>query len=250
MGNSTNVIHETAVVHPDADLGKRNYIGPHAVIGATVSIGDDNWIGPSVVVGSPSQHVAHPVQLDEWTNGVSFPADVIIGSRNVLREFVTIQRPTVDKNTSIGDDNYFMTQVHIPHDAHIGDHVTLANSVQIGGHTQVMSHTTIGLGTVVHQRTVIGPFAMVGMGAALKGFCYPIATYVGNPARFLGPNRIDRFARTLTDLNSERISSRLSEAKNEQKLWSEILSLLNEDPKSFGAMSAEIEQFEELLRTK
>lgn len=250
MWDSSNFIHETAMVHPHAELGERNYVGQYATVGATVKMGDDNWVGPSVVLGSPSQHRAHQDQLIDWKRDASAPIDVVIGSRNVLREFVTVQRPTIDECTSIGNDNYFMTQSHIPHDAVIGNHVTLANSVHIGGHTRVMSHSTIGLGTVVHQRSVVGPFVMVGMGAVFKGVGYPIAMYIGNPARLLGVNRVERFQEILPEADFDRISSTLSEVQTEQDLWSAVCTLVVEEPACFGSMLEELKEFVELLKAR
>ncbi|NLM37565.1 MAG: acyl-[acyl-carrier-protein]--UDP-N-acetylglucosamine O-acyltransferase, partial [Firmicutes bacterium] len=43
-------IHETALVHPGAKLGKNVVIGPYAIIGEHVELGDGCVVGPSVMI--------------------------------------------------------------------------------------------------------------------------------------------------------------------------------------------------------
>ena len=43
-------IHETALVHPGAKLGKNVVIGPYAIIGEHVELGDGCVVGPNVVI--------------------------------------------------------------------------------------------------------------------------------------------------------------------------------------------------------
>ena len=51
MENAESNIHNTAIVHPNAKLGKDVVIGPGAVIGENVEIGDGTQIGANVVIG-------------------------------------------------------------------------------------------------------------------------------------------------------------------------------------------------------
>ena len=51
MENAESNIHNTAIVHPNAKLGKDVIIGPGAVIGENVEIGDGTQIGANVVIG-------------------------------------------------------------------------------------------------------------------------------------------------------------------------------------------------------
>lgn len=239
----SNTIHPTAEIHPNAQFGKRNYIGPFAVIGASVVIGDDNWIGPSVVLGSPSQHREYSFQLSEWAREVRTEIDVIIGSRNVFREFVQVQRPTINPGTVIGDDNYLMTQAHVPHDASIGSNVTIANSVQIGGHAKILSHTTLGLGALIHQRSVIGPFSMIGMGAVVKGVVPAVAMIVGNPGRVRGFNSIERFRGHFSEDGFALLDQIVKMSENPIHASEEIRSALNKNQMAFGDASLTFNKF-------
>ena len=49
MENAKSNIHSTAIVHPNAKLGKDVIVGPGAVIGEHVEIGDGTQIGAHVV---------------------------------------------------------------------------------------------------------------------------------------------------------------------------------------------------------
>ena len=180
-----NRIHESAIIGEGVVLGSRNVIGPYTVILGPCRIGDDNWIGPNVVIGTPGETRggSHPAAW-EGDEGVG---PVEIGSRNVIREFATIQQGWAGI-TRIGDDCYIMTKAHVPHDGEIGDRATISCSVMIGGHTIVGEGANIGLGTVVHQRHVIGSGAMVGMGSVVTRDIPPFSTAYGSPAAVRGAN--------------------------------------------------------------
>ena len=91
-------------------------------------------------------------------------AETRIGSRNRIREFVTIHRGTRGGGlvTSVGDDNLLMAYVHIAHDVRIGNSVILVNGVTCGGHVTVGDWAEIGAFTGVHQFCRIGRHAIVG----------------------------------------------------------------------------------------
>jgi UDP-N-acetylglucosamine acyltransferase len=180
----SNKIHPTALVGPMVDLGDNNIIGPGVVIAGPCKIGDHNWFAPHVVIGTPGQYQGgdHPVS---WESGHS--GEILIGSRNVFREFVTVHVSN-ETITSIGDECYFMTHSHIPHDARIETGVKLANSVHLGGYVHVGAHAYIGLGAMIHQRIFIGPGSMVGMGSIVTKHVPPLAKVFGSPARLRGVN--------------------------------------------------------------
>ena len=182
-----NRIHSTAIIGPEVQIGDGNVIGPNAVVIGKVIIGDDNWIGPNAVIGTPGEFKGgqHPVA---WEGELS-EATVEIGSRNIVREFVTVQAGTFS-GTRVGNNCYFMTKSHIPHDGQIEDDVTISCSALIGGHSVVQNGANIGLGTVVHQRTVIGAKAMIGMGSVITKDVLPCSLVYGVPARLRGGNLV------------------------------------------------------------
>ena len=180
-----NRIHPTAIIDSTVQLGDGNTIGPYAVLLGNCVIGDGNWIGPHAAIGTPAQMRGgpHPATWD----GEATDAAIVIGSRNVIREFSTIHSGT-SATTTVGDDCYFMTQAHVPHDATIEDQVTLSNSAQLGGHTIIQTGANIGLGAVVHQRSLVGTRAMVGMGSVVTKPVPPFGMCYGSPAKVRGGN--------------------------------------------------------------
>lgn len=91
------------------------------------------------------------------------PTFLTIGDDNVFREYVTIHRATGEgKTTVIGDRNYLMAFVHVGHNCHLMNDITMANNVGVSGHVTVENLVTIGGMTGVHQFVRIGKIAMVG----------------------------------------------------------------------------------------
>jgi UDP-N-acetylglucosamine acyltransferase len=182
-----NKIHPTAIIDSDVLIGTGNVIGPYAVILGNVCIGNDNWIGPHVTIGTPAQmrNGPHPAT---W-GGDPPVGSIHIGHNNIIREFTTVHSGTVIE-TTIGNNCYFMTQSHVPHDAQIQDDVTLSNSVQIGGHTIIQQGANIGLGAVIHQRLIVGMRAMIGMGSVVTKSIPPFAMAYGSPANVRGGNTL------------------------------------------------------------
>lgn len=91
------------------------------------------------------------------------PTFLSIGDDNVFREYVTIHRATGEgKTTVIGDRNYLMAFVHVGHNCHLMNDITMANNVGVSGHVTIENLVTIGGMTGVHQFVRIGKIAMVG----------------------------------------------------------------------------------------
>lgn len=182
-----NRIHPTAVIGPEVELGDNNVIGPFAVILGPATIGNDNWIGPHTAIGTPGEMRGGP-HVVAW-EGEMRGGGTVIGDRNVIREFVTVQAPDVGQ-TRIGNDCYIMTKAHLPHDGVLEDGATVACAVLIGGHGLIGAKANLGLGAVLHQQLVVGPGAMVGMGSVVTKHVAPFAIAYGSPARTHGVNRV------------------------------------------------------------
>lgn len=177
-----NVIVEPfAVIGPDVVLGDGCHVGAHAVLQGPMTLGNDNVIGPHAVLGAPPQ--------DRGFGGE--PTRLDIGSRNLIREFVTIHRATTKEDgvTRVGDDNMFMAYAHIGHDCRVGNHVTLANSANIGGHCVIEDYVTMSALCGIHHFTRIGAYAMLGGGTMTTMDIPPYAMASGNHARLYGLNR-------------------------------------------------------------
>lgn len=177
-------IHPTAAVSEGATIGRNVDIGPFAQIEAGATIGDGCLVSSHTVIragvelgtdvkidsfavlgGLPQMHAHEPV-----------PGRVLIGDRTVVRESVTINRPTVANGaTTIGSDCYLMANSHVGHDSSIGNSVTLANNVMLAGHVSIGDFVFLGGGAGVHQFVRIGEGAMIGGNASISYDVAPFA---------------------------------------------------------------------------
>ena len=125
------MIHPSAQIDPAARIGKDVSIGAFCVIGADVEIGDGTVIGPTWSSTAPRASAARTASTPSrrWAatrrtrSSTNESAELIIGDRNLIREFVTFNRGTEDGGgvTRIGNDNWIMAYVHIAHDCIVGN---------------------------------------------------------------------------------------------------------------------------------
>lgn len=191
-------IHPSALVDPAASLDDDVEVGPFAVIGPGVEVGAGTRIGAHAILEGPSRigrdnriH-AHAViggaPQDKKYRGE--PTRLEIGDGNTFREFVTVNRGTVQDAgvTRIGGDNWVMAYVHIAHDCIVGDHTILANTVNLAGHVQIGDWVILGGYTGVHQFCKIGAHAMTGVGTVVLHDIPPFVMASGNTAAAHGLN--------------------------------------------------------------
>ncbi|WP_139416742.1 acyl-ACP--UDP-N- acetylglucosamine O-acyltransferase [Agromyces laixinhei] len=181
-----NEIHPTALIEGDVTIGADNVIGPHVVITGPVEIGSGNWIGAGVVIGAPPEVRTWP---HPTPGAPSVAGGVVIGDRNVIREYAQIHQGWKAK-TVIGDEAFIMNQCYIAHDCSLGSGVTMASSVLLAGHVQLDDGVNLGLGTTVHQFRTIGRGSMVGMSSVVTRDLPPYAKAFGSPATVRGANVI------------------------------------------------------------
>src|SRR5579872_3821581 len=195
------MIHPSAIVDPQASIAESAEIGPYAVIGADVSIGARTRVMAHVVMEGPLEIGEDNVFYPFSTVGVA-PQDLKyhgersrtrIGSRDRIREFVTIHRGTEGGGmlTSIGDDNLVMAYVHIAHDVHVGSHTVLSNAVTFGGHVVVGDCAVIGASSGVHQFCRVGRHAIIGGYSVITQDVLPFSnTVTAREAKVYGANSI------------------------------------------------------------
>ena len=191
-------IDQRAVVDPGARIGERVSVGPYSVIGPDVEIGDDTRIGPHVVIMGPTQ-LGRENRVFQFASLGAEPQDkkysgeptrLVIGDRNTIREFATINRGTSQGGglTRIGDDNWLMAYIHIAHDCVVGNNTVFSNGASLAGHVTVEDHAILGGFTLVHQFCRIGAYAFCGMGSGIAKDVPPFVMVNGNPAQPHGLN--------------------------------------------------------------
>jgi UDP-N-acetylglucosamine acyltransferase len=168
------MIHPTAQIDPGAVLGRNVAVGAYSVIGAEVEIGEGTVIGPHVVIEGPTR-IGRDNRISQFASIGGPPQDkkfagerteLVIGDRNLIREFVTINRGTGEGGgcTRIGDDNWLLAYVHIAHDCKVGNRVVFSNYSALAGHVEIGDWVIISGYAGVHQFCKVGAHAFIGMG--------------------------------------------------------------------------------------
>jgi UDP-N-acetylglucosamine acyltransferase len=192
------IIHPTAIVDPAAELAGDVTVGPYSVIGPHVRIDSGCKIGPHVVIEGHTSigrdntffqfsSIGAAPQDKKYANE---PTRLEIGDRNIIREFCTFNRGTVQDIgvTRLGNDNWIMAYVHLAHDCQVGNHTIFANNAQLAGHVIIGDWVILGGFSNVHQFCQIGAHAMLGMSTSLTQDVPPFVILNGNPAAAHGLN--------------------------------------------------------------
>ena len=165
-------------------IGANCQVGASAVVDGWTDIGDGTEIiHPFASIGLIPQDLKF--QGEETR--------LVIGRRNIFREFVTIHRGTRGGGgvTTIGDRNVFMAYVHVAHDCHVGNDTIFGNMATLGGHVTVEDFANISAGSGVHQFCRVGRHAFIGGYSVVTKDALPFARTVGSrPARIFGANTI------------------------------------------------------------
>ncbi len=193
-------IHPTAIIHAAATIGAGTVIGPYATIGERVRIGRNCRIGASCVIDGVTEigddnQIFPMASIGLVPQDLKFggePTRVVIGDRNVIREFVTIHRGTAGGGglTSIGHRNLLMAYTHIAHDCHIGSETIFGNAATLAGHVLVEDYANVGAFSGVHQFCRVGKYAFIGGYSVVTKDALPFVKTVGNRARIYGINTI------------------------------------------------------------
>ena len=168
----TATIGPYAVVEGDVEIGARTVLGPHAIVRQFTRIGEDNIIDPNAIIGGLPQHAGYDGS-ETW---------VIVGSNNVFRESVTVNRAFHPGGaTRIGSGCFLMANAHVGHDCVVEDNTTLTNGVVLGGHVEVGRNAMMGGYAGAHQFVRVGGYSMVGGYIPLRKDALPFMTIGGEP---------------------------------------------------------------------
>ena len=187
-------IHPTAIVDPAAKIASGVSIGAYSIIGADVEIAEGTSIGPHVVIEGATR-IGRDNRIFQFASIGAIPQDkkfggekseLIIGDRNLIREFVTLNRGTGEGGgaTRIGSDNWIMAYVHVAHDCNVGNHTIFSNNATLAGHVEIVDYAILSGFSGVHQFCRVGEHAFIGMGCLINGDVPPfviVANEYGRP---------------------------------------------------------------------
>jgi UDP-N-acetylglucosamine acyltransferase len=191
-------IHPAAIIEPGATIGAGVEIGPFSVIGPEVVLGDNVRIHPHVVIAGKTE-IGEGTQIFPFASLGQAPQDrkfrgedsrLVIGSGNVIREYVTMNPGTEQGGlvTRIGNNGLFLTGAHVAHDCLIGNSVLLVNNATIGGHCVIEDFASVGGLSAAHQHVRIGAYAFIGGMSGVENDVIPFGIALGNRAHLAGLN--------------------------------------------------------------
>jgi len=203
-------IHPTAVIDSSARVAASCSVGPYCVIGANVELGENCELMSHVVIQGPTK-IGERNRLFPFAaigiepQDISYkgePTRLEIGSDNVIREYVTINRGTTKGGgvTGIGSHILIMAYTHIGHDCQIGDHAMLVNAATLAGHVTVEEWAVVGALCPVHQFVTIGAHSYVGGGTTITQDVLPFSmTSAARDVHAYGLNKVGLQRRGFSD---------------------------------------------------
>jgi UDP-3-O-[3-hydroxymyristoyl] glucosamine N-acyltransferase len=181
--------HPTAVVHPDAVVGERVFLGPYCVIGAHARIGDDCLVGSHAVIENDARigerTVLHPhvfvgagcqvgddceihphtsvgsdgfgyaVDPDGTPRKISHLGNVEIGDGVEIGSNCAIDRATLT-STYIRSGSKLDNICHIAHNCDLGENGFFTAGFMMGGSTKIGRYFVTGGNSVVTAHITLG----------------------------------------------------------------------------------------------
>ena len=170
------MIHKTAIIYDNVEIGNNVTIYPYAVI------------------GSPAEYIFDTPKFD---------GKIIIEDNVTIRDFTTISAP-IKRNMIIGSGTHLMSKSYIGHDSLIGRDVVVCAGAKIGGHANIGNYVYFGFNATCHQFSKIDDYCMIGANGFFKGTSPKGIIWAGVPARPLKVNTIG-LERNIDDIDRRNL---------------------------------------------
>ena len=189
----SQMIHKTAIIADSAKLAADVKVGAYSIIEEDVTIGAGTEIKSHVIIAKHTD-IGENNRIFQFSSIGEEPQDkkynneatrTVIGNNNTIREYVTINRGTIDDGgvTQIGNNNWIMAYVHIAHDCILSDNIIIANGTTLAGHVHLDEYVILGGFTKLHQFCRIGAHAFTAMDTGFQKDLPPYVMAQGNPAK-------------------------------------------------------------------
>lgn len=188
-----------ANIHPNAKLGENVKIDPFVTIEDDVVIGDGTWIGPNAVIMKGAR-IGKNCKIFPGAVIAGIPQDlkfrgeettVVIGDNTTIREFVTVNRGTAAKGTTIvGSDCLLQSYSHVAHDCRLDNNVILGSYAGLAGEVEVEDFAIVSPYSAVHQFCRIGKHAFIAGGSLVRKDIPPFVLVANEPLAYAGVNSV------------------------------------------------------------
>lgn len=202
------MISPKADIHPDAKIGENVTVGAFTAISGDVVIGDNTVVMPNATILDGARigkncTIFPGAVISAIPQDLKFAGEVTtaeIGDNTTIREFVTVNRGTVDRQkTTVGNNCLLMAYVHIAHDAAVGNGCILANAATVAGHVTIEDHVVIEGVVAIQQFIRIGKYAFIAGGSLVRKNVPPFVKAAREPLSYAGINSIGMRRRGITD---------------------------------------------------
>ena len=186
-------------IHPDAKIADNVVIDSFSTICSNVEIGEGTWIGPNVTIFEGARigkncKIFPGAVISAIPQDLKFSGEITtteIGDNTIIREFVTVNRGTVDRmKTVVGSNCLLMAYVHIGHDCIVGNNCILANCVNLAGHVELEDFVIIEGVVGLQQFVKVGQHAFVGAGSNVRKNVPPYVKAAREPLSYVGVNSV------------------------------------------------------------
>ncbi len=186
-------------IHPNAKIAENVVIESFTTIYGNVEIGEGTWIGPNVTIFDGARigkncKIFPGAVISAIPQDLKFSGEITtteLGDNTIIREFVTINRGTVDRmKTQIGKNCLLMAYVHIGHDCIVGDNCIMANCVNLAGHVELEDFVIVEGVVGVQQFVKIGQHAFIGSGSNVRKNVPPYVKAAREPLSYVGVNSV------------------------------------------------------------
>lgn len=196
-------VHETAVVHAQAQLGRGVYVGPNAVIGsckigdnttifANVTLFDGVRVGNNVIINSGTVIGGDGFGFERDVSGepVKFPhfGGVVIEDNVEIGSNTSIDRGTLG-DTHIKAHAKIDNLVHIAHNVVVGKGAFVIAHAMVAGSTKIGDYSWVAPCVTVRDKITVGANALLGLGAVVVKDVADGQTVMGAPARSLDEHK-------------------------------------------------------------
>lgn len=206
------MIHQTAIVSPNAKIGKNVKIGAFSIVHDNVLIGDDTVIESYCEIGYPTKLASNePLRIGHssvirsnstFYEGSTFGANLVTGHRVTVREgtragknFQIGTLGDIQGHCEIGDYVKFHSNVHIGQHSKIGNYVWIFPYVVLTNDphppSEVMMGVTIEDFVAIATMSIVLPGVRVGEGALVGAHSSvnrnvdPNTVVAGSPAKVI-----------------------------------------------------------------
>ena len=188
-----------AYVHPGAKIANNVVIEPFVTISNNVIIGEGTWIGSNVTIMEGARigkncNIYSGAVISAPPQDLKYAGEetlTIIGDNTTIRECVTINRGTTDRQqTTIGSNCLIMAYSHIAHDCKVGNFCIFSNNSTLAGHINIGNYVILAGMTAIHQFCSVGDHAFISGGSLVRKDVPPFVKAAREPLSYVGINSV------------------------------------------------------------